>query len=301
MGFRRAWGRWVIGLVILLAAGANSAWAQKNFYKVFLLAGQSNMVGQGNSLDLPEEYRTPPKNAYIFEEGQWQRLRPLDDPGERFRDQGYSEMKFGPEIGFGHAIAKAWPDQRVGIIKFAVGGTGINAWLPSWDRNKVAMTNDLQKGVLYDYMMAKYQAAKVTSELEVVGFVWMQGGADMRSVELSDEYLLNLQKLIAAVRKDTKLPGMPFIIGSHRAEGLPDDPSGLDPDTTVIPGRERPGAVRVLQAQWKAQTTMPFTRTVPLRNIPTVAEGNVHWNALGCLQAGEQFAQAYLDLVQQKD
>jgi len=43
--------------------------------KAFILAGQSNMVGYGDSKQLPDELRNGNPRALMFENGKWQPLR----------------------------------------------------------------------------------------------------------------------------------------------------------------------------------------------------------------------------------
>jgi hypothetical protein len=45
-----------------------------------------------------------------------------------------TEYHFGPEIAFGHEMAKAWPNETIGIIKFSTGGTSLLAWKPDWSK-----------------------------------------------------------------------------------------------------------------------------------------------------------------------
>jgi len=87
--------------------------------KVFILAGQSNMVGWGNSKELPDALRTGDDRVLMFENGKWQPLKPFRKATKNQEKFGMTEFSFGPEIAFAHEISKAWPDERIGIIKLA--------------------------------------------------------------------------------------------------------------------------------------------------------------------------------------
>ena len=67
--------------------------------RVFLLGGQSNMVGQGLSGELPAELLVPNPRVLIFENGKWQPLRPL-------------KHTFGPEVAFAALYAPLGRSQK---------------------------------------------------------------------------------------------------------------------------------------------------------------------------------------------
>ena len=68
------------------------------------------MVGQGASYQLDDAAKRGNECVLMFENGKWQPLRPL-------------RRNFGPEIAFGRRMAQAWPEETIGIVKLAVGGT----------------------------------------------------------------------------------------------------------------------------------------------------------------------------------
>ena len=145
--------------------------------KVFLLAGQSNMVGSGwaSQLDPPESEPLPGVYYYVcnfytteatFEpEGRFEPLAPglkLENPSS-----------FGPELSFGHRIRKYIdPRYDVYLIEYSQGSTDLhNEWNiagdgPIWGRFVdvfTKATDDLKR-------------ARVQYDIE--GFIWMQGESD---------------------------------------------------------------------------------------------------------------------------
>jgi hypothetical protein len=112
--------RLTICALILLASQALQA-ADKPL-KVFILAGQSNMVGWGDSTKLPADLRNGNDRVLMFENGKWQPLKPIRKAQANQERLGMTEFTFGPEIAFGHEMAKAWPEATIGIIKFAIRG-----------------------------------------------------------------------------------------------------------------------------------------------------------------------------------
>jgi hypothetical protein len=86
--------------------------------KVFLLAGQSNMRGMGDPADLKPPYTESPATVKIWEGKSWV---PLVAKGDHF----------GPEIAFGHAMARQMPDVEIRLIKHAVSGSNLHThWAP---------------------------------------------------------------------------------------------------------------------------------------------------------------------------
>jgi len=249
--------------------------------KLFILSGQSNMVGQGASYQLDDAAKRGNERVLMFENGKWQPLRPL-------------KKNFGPEIAFGREMAKAWPNETIGIVKQAVGGTGILAWHPNWTKEQANRTNDARKGNLWKALTDKVQKACAAADCQIVGFVWLQGGKDMQKVDLAREYLDNLKALVQGIRKKFDVPDMPFVLGSYRMKSLPEDLSGMEGKVKAFTARQ--GAYYVLQAQYEAEKALPPANMVPLIDIER-HPNDVHFNTNGQLKAGKLFAEGYLELV----
>jgi len=125
-----------------------------------------------------------------------------------------------------------------------------------------------------------------------VGFLWLQGGRDMKDVAVAKEYLDNLKSLVASVRKDVGVADLPFFCGSVRRTEDPDDISDHVPQRAAGP---YPAVEFVLKAQWDAQKEIPNARTVILRDIDSHPM-NVHYNTAGQLEVGKLFAKSFLSL-----
>jgi hypothetical protein len=259
--------------------------------KTFILAGQSNMVGWGDSTKLPNDPRKGNDRVLMFENGEWQPLRPHAPAMPIQRPHGRTEFHFGPEIAFGHELAKAFPDEPIGIIKFASGGSSIPAWKPDWSKADADRIGQGGRGSLYKDMMDKVKQAQAKRELEIVGFVWQQGGRDMTKLDVAKEYLDNLKSLVASVRKDTGASDMQFIYGSPRSEGYPDDLSDLVPKKKE---GSHPWAQWVVKAQFDAQKAIPHSKMVIVRNIERHRKNN-HMNTAGQMVLGKLFSKAFLN------
>lgn len=283
-------------LALLTAAVLSAASAPtERPLKTFILAGQSNMVGWGDSRKLPDEMRRGSERVLMFEAGTWQPLRPHQTVIDLQRRVGLSEHSFGPEITFGAEMAKAWPGETIGIIKLAFGGTSLLAWKRDWSKEDADRVGQGRWGSLYRKLIEKVNQARAARQVEIVGFVWLQGGGDMKNVDVAKEYLANLQSLVAALREDVGQPWLPFIFGTARGRDpgfdLPDDLTALEP--RIVSGTY-PAAQWVLKAQFDAERQIPHARLVVLREIEKHPQ-NIHYNTVGQLVIGRLFAHAYLE------
>jgi len=251
--------------------------------RLFILSGQSNMVGQGASYQLDDAAKRGNDRVLMFENGKWQPLRPL-------------RKNFGPEIAFGREMARAWPGETIGIVKQSVGGTGVLAWNPNWTKEQAARTGDARKGNLWKALTGKVRDACAAADCEIVGFVWLQGGKDMQKVDTGMEYGDNLKALVQGIRREFDVPRLPFVLGSYRAKGIPDDLSGMEEKVKALAPRK--GAYYVLQAQYEAEKKLAPANMVPLVDIEK-HPNDVHFNTAGQLKAGRLFAEGYLELVKE--
>ena len=157
----------------------------KKTMKVFILAGQSNMGNSGYSAEISDELQRGDNRIQYFFEGQWQTLRPLAKPHARLvKKFGWTENTFGPELGFGNEMGKAWADETIGIIKVQVGGSSIISWQPDWNEEQAGRTQlGTQQGAIYPRLMEAIEMARSSREdLEFVGLIWNQGGADYQTL-----------------------------------------------------------------------------------------------------------------------
>jgi len=206
--------------------------------KVFLLAGQSNMEGQGVvSMDHPRYYNggrgnlvntmNDPNKAHLYkhlknDKGQWV-VR--DDVKISFRKRnggltiGYTgyggSSHIGPELQFGHIVGDYYKEPVL-LIKTAWGGKSLfKDFRPPSSGGKVG---SYYKQMLKDIHKALDNMKKNFPDLagrgyEIAGFVWMQGWNDMCTPEAIPEYDKNLVNLVKDIRKEFKSPKLPVVIG----------------------------------------------------------------------------------------
>ncbi|GKY90997.1 hypothetical protein MPSEU_000072500 [Mayamaea pseudoterrestris] len=205
--------------------------------KIYILAGQSNMVGMGSVKHLhqlidnkehgtttPNEYRTNlwNENTNSF----WVRdnvyIKNEETVGKLTVAPGYAAKNcFGPELMFGWTIADAFDDADnddhespiILLIKTAWGGKSLSvdfrppsSGMPPLDKHQ--QPEEGQVGLFY---------RKMIQELD--GFVWFQGWNDMLTWPTVNEYETNLANLVRDVRHDLHVPSLPFVIGELGQHG----------------------------------------------------------------------------------
>ena len=171
--------------------------------RVFLMAGQSNMVGHGKTADLKNylSLRTEllETRSDVFAKSIIERSRGTGGLGP------FYGASFGPELGFGHVLGDALTED-VYLFKASKGGTQIaraDHWSPTGDADN-----------LYAQMVAGFAAFRATLPADhvVSGFVWSQGYNDAFSDADANGYEAALTKLIAAVRAEVGVPALPVVV-----------------------------------------------------------------------------------------
>ncbi len=76
--------------------------------------------------------------------------------------------RFGPGVSLAHQLADFWPDDTIGIIKVASGGSGVRAFEKNWSFERAERTFDGKKGSFYKDLMHLSQKGLLESTLVVV-------------------------------------------------------------------------------------------------------------------------------------
>ena len=264
------------------------AGADTKTLRVFIFAGQSNMVGSDSKaedikrfppfvgLDLPQD-----KVLFAYNIGReekltskgWVALQPVDDI-------------VGPELSFAKKVTQEI-NAPIAIIKCAVGGTTLGGdWNPDDPSGFKLYPLALE---LIQSSLAELDRKKVPYRIE--GFMWHQGENDMFDEKFKANYGKNLKNFLSCWRRDLKTPNLKFYIGELCAKTV----WGMD-------NRENMYAIRVGQ---KAVTDSdPLAEYIPTSHDAVEIGGgeglHYHYGTLGQLEHGVNYADAYLRTIGKK-
>ncbi|MBK1831232.1 hypothetical protein JIN77_10875 [Verrucomicrobiaceae bacterium R5-34] len=246
-------------LLFVFTAGNISAKA-----RVFLLGGQSNMAGAGLFAELKKSEQVPPEGVLIWHKNQWQKLGP-----------GISANtgRFGPELAFGRAMRKAFPDDDIYLIKRASGGTSMHK---HWTFANGG--GPLLKRFLADARAALKDLDRKKVDYQVDAMLWMQGESDADQGK-GAEYEASLKEFIKEIRREFKRRDLPFIMG--RIITTFDKPKGNGP--------------LVRAAQESLAKKLKNVACFDTDDFPRINKG--HYNHEGQLILGKTFAKHFLKMV----
>jgi len=181
--------------------GGEAAIPKSGEFRVFVLMGQSGMAGAARASKLKPPHNEKHDRIRIWANGRWEYMVP--------------SQRCGPGVYMAHQLAEFWPDDTIGIIKVASGGTGIRGFEKNWSFERAERTFDGRKGSLYQDLMRAVAEARRISKPEFCGFVWRQAKADGTKRDLAEEYYGTFKQLISDQRKDLGAPELPVFILAH--------------------------------------------------------------------------------------
>lgn len=187
---------------ILFASFINAEDKKVKKISLYILAGQSNMVGVSQKAygdKFPDELNKKHENV-LFTEFWGVKLLPLEP-------KKVPRGRIGPGFSFGYEMNKATKN-KIGLLKLASGGTSI---FKHW--NPIEFNKEKGTGVLYKRLVDYVKNFKKKNpNTEIAGMLWMQGEADCRYGKITTKaYGDMLLALIKNCRKEFELPNMKFI------------------------------------------------------------------------------------------
>ncbi|MCA9319994.1 MAG: hypothetical protein KDB53_04630, partial [Planctomycetes bacterium] len=275
----------VFALFVLVLTGRLVAQDDRRTLRVFIFAGQSNMVGSDSKVKDIERFPPfsgldQPQTKVLFnyclgredkrESKGWEPLAPVNGI-------------VGPELSF----AKRVTDHikvPIAIIKCAAGGTHLGGdWNPDEPQGFKMYPLALQR--IRD-ALADLDRRKVRYRLE--GFLWHQGENDMFEDDFRANYGRNLKRFLDCWRRDLAAPELRFYIGELCTKTV----WGMD-------NRSRMHAISL--GQKEVCDADPFAQYIPTSHV-AVEIGNdtglhYHYGTLGQLEHGFNYADAYLGTI----
>jgi hypothetical protein len=236
---------------------------------LFLLAGQSNMVGRGEYGELPPGEQGLPGNVQLHAIALDTRLQAV-------------EGRFGPEQGLAGVLGPAYPGRELVLVKYAVDASSLLDWAPDWDRQAAAISGNSQFGPLYTGLLAFVDEVGATAGLDCrpAAVFWMQGERDARIPEAGARYEENLVELIARLRADLGVLDLPFFVGQ------------IDPRAGNYSARDQ-----VREAQAAVAKRVAGVWLVSTEGLSKLPDG-LHYDTAGQIELGQRFARAYLEVVE---
>jgi hypothetical protein len=273
-----------------VAASAQAATADGDTktLRVFIFAGQSNMVGSDSKardirrfppfdgLDRPQENVLFSYNMGREEKltsSGWVALQPVDNV-------------VGPELSFARTVSQEIK-APIAIIKCAAGGTTLGGdWNPD---NPVGFKLYPLALQWIQSSLAELERKKIAYRIE--GFMWHQGENDMFDDTFRPNYGKNLKNFLAAWRRDLKSPKLRFYLGELCTKTI----WGMD---------NRENMEAIAEGQRAVAESDPLATLVRTSHDAVEIGGeeglHYHYGTLGQLEHGVNYANAYLQTIGKK-
>ena len=265
------------GLLLAMFCGTVNA---QNFVDIYILAGQSNADGRGDSDQLNSELAAPQSNASIWYNNPGNTdnvdgFRPLSPFG--FSDppdnDNFPDNTFGPELSFAGAVQTATGSSNdIGIVKVTDGGTSItDEWNSGFEAENLG-THFRALFAQVDAALAEIDARNNGDVGVVRGFLWHQGE---RNRNLGS-YTNRLGDLIVEVR-NVYGSNLPVAVGELSRER--NDNTDFNTNLATFADDD------------------PNIALVSSRDLGTIAFDSTHFNTDAQLELGQRYATAIAPLV----
>ena len=269
-------------LFLLLAVPIVAQGEDHKTVRVFILAGQSNMVGSDSNV---KDIQRFPPFAGLEQPQSKVRYSYCIGRENKKRSDGWTELQpvdgiVGPELSFARDVTNAIKSP-IAIIKIAAGGTTIGAdWNPDEPSGFKMYPLALE---IVRTSLAALDKKRVPWRLE--GFVWHQGENDMFDEQYRANYGKNLKNFVARCRADLNAPKLPFYIGELCTKTI----WGMD---------LRPRMYEISVGQRAVTEADALAQYIPTSHVGVEIGGGVglhyHYGTLGQLEHGVNYAEAYL-------
>jgi hypothetical protein len=249
--------------------------------RVFVFAGQSNMVGADSKVadvDRFPPFRgvTAPRNDIRF----WHVIGREDKADSK----GWVPLQpvrgmVGPELVFARDVTEG-TEGDIAIVKVAAGGTHLGG---DWNPENPSGFK------MYPLLLETVRAAMAELERQgfdptLEGFFWHQGENDMFEDSYRQNYGANLANFLTRLRTDLDAPALRFYVGELCTKTI----WGMD---------LRPSMADIARGQRMATAADPLAEYVATSHVGVEIGGGVglhyHYGTLGQLEHGANYAAAY--------
>ncbi len=253
--------------------------------RVFIFAGQSNMVGSDSKISSiklfpPFEGLDVPQKKVLFS---YSIGRETQNASNGWVDLQPVEDIVGPELSFARKVTQEIK-APIAIIKCASGGTTLGTdWNPDEPSGFKLYPLALK---LIQSSLAELDKKKIPYRIE--GFMWHQGENDMFDEKFKANYGPNLQNFLTKWRRDLKTPNLKFYIGELCTKSV----WGMD-------NRDNMYAIRT--GQKFVTNSDKLAEYIPTSHDAMEIGGGAglhyHYGTLGQLEHGVNYADAYLRTI----
>jgi hypothetical protein len=280
----------VIALSLLFAGGlAISSSAEANeddkILRVFIFAGQSNMVGSDSRVD--DIKRFPPFAGLELPQKQV-KFSYCIGRENKMASEGWVDLEpvnnvVGPELSFARRVSQEIK-APIAIIKCAAGGTHLGGdWNPDVPSGFKMYPIALK---LVRSSLRELERKKIPYRIE--GFMWHQGENDMFNEDYMANYGKNLKNFLAKSRRDLKAPQLKFYVGELCTKTI----WGMDLRLRMY---------AISQGQKAVAESDALAEYIPTSHVGVEIGGGVglhyHYGTLGQLEHGVNYAEAYLRTI----
>lgn len=250
--------------------------------RVFIFAGQSNMVGSDSKV---KDIQRFPPFAGLESPQRDVRFSYCLGRENKLTSDGWVDLQpvnnvVGPELSFARQVT-SHTQPPIAIIKVAAGGTHLGGdWNPNEPSGFKMYPLALQwiRDALADL---KTQGVKYRLE----GFMWHQGENDMFNPQYMNNYGPNLKNFLASWRRDLNAPDLRFYVGELCTKTI----WGMD---------LRPRMHAISVGQKEITNNDALSQYIRTSHVGVEIGGGVglhyHYGTLGQLEHGVNYANAYL-------
>ncbi len=203
--------------------------------------------------------------------------------------------RFASELSFARSVRDqiSVPDVRLGIVKYAIGGTTLYEATDWWPDGTADRSTDGTRYQNFQKTVWKGLAAMKnkypTHSVEILGMGWVQGESDAIEGQ-GEDYEDNLTRFIADVRATFGVTNMPFVLSKlsgNQLEGAPQTELDQWPIVTTAQA-----AVAAADPKVAATDTEGTNYAVSVG----YSEGRYHYITPALLQIGEDLADALISI-----